>query len=153
MRLTLLVLLLILSSTTLYAQDISVYRWVDENNVVHFSHDHPTDKDFSEVDIRVSYANSDKSNKNGMDSIIAERNKQKENQENLAVAKENEELFKKNCESAQVNLKILSGFIRVVYTDENGQERIMTDEERASQLELSKKYEEIYCKTTEDLPQ
>ncbi|WP_159821408.1 DUF4124 domain-containing protein [Colwellia sp. 20A7] len=42
-------------SSSVLAKDIPIYRWVDENNVVHFSQNQPKDSHYSELTANSSY--------------------------------------------------------------------------------------------------
>ena len=42
-------------STNVLAKDIPIYRWVDENNVVHFSQSQPKDDNYTELTTNSSY--------------------------------------------------------------------------------------------------
>lgn len=55
MNIKILSAVVVLISTFTQATSISIYRWVDENNIVHFSHDHPININVSEVTVEVAY--------------------------------------------------------------------------------------------------
>ncbi|WP_448213143.1 DUF4124 domain-containing protein [Colwellia sp. MEBiC06753] len=145
MQKSLLTLLITSISFSLAAQDTTIYRWVDSNNVVHFSHAPPTDKDYATVDVKVSYAapaKSDSNSSNANDDFQAE-------EEVLSAAeieKRNAEITKKNCDSAKENFKTLTNFEQILVEDENGQSRVLTEEEKKKHLKLSQKQMESYCK-------
>lgn len=132
------------SFQSIAAKNDIVYRWVDDNNVVHFSHNPPADKDYAEIRVRVSYASTDPIT---TDEDAIEDNEQ-DNATNIAHLSDEEK--QKHCESAQTNKKILTSFERVLMSDEDGNEKAMTEDEKAKQLELSEKYIDIYCEADTD---
>jgi len=134
---------LIICSSGVLAQDTIVYRWVDNNNVVHYSHEHPADKDYSEVKVHVAYTAP--INKPSDDNLKQE-SKPETNNESLST-----EEITKNCEAAQVNLKVLNSFERITVTDEDGSVRLLTDEEKQEQVEISHKYVDVYCESAQRL--
>ncbi|WP_448552000.1 DUF4124 domain-containing protein [Thalassotalea montiporae] len=129
------------------AQDTTVYRWVDKDNIVHFSHQHPNDKDFAKVDVRVAYAPvvPDGEKNSFVDDWLAERQAQKEAKNELERARQASELIEKNCQAAQVNLKLLGGFERILLKEPDGSSRLLTPEEKQEQRMLNKQHVEIYC--------
>ena len=129
---------------TVAAQETSIYRWVDSNNVVHYSHEHPNDRDYARVNVQVSYEPTDdlavKTDENNLKTEEA-----KDKQAKIDLSKQSAEVIKQNCESAKVNLKILSGFEKILYKDPDGESRLLSPEEKQEQLALSQQYEEVYC--------
>lgn len=136
---------LVIFCSNVIAKDTIVYRWVDNNNVVHYSHEHPADKDYSEVNIQVAYS-----------APIIKSEPSTENDEDNANDKQptsqlSPEEITKNCESAQVNLKVLNSFERITIEDESGETRLLSNEEKQEQVELSKKYVDVYCESAQRL--
>ncbi|MFD2168109.1 DUF4124 domain-containing protein [Thalassotalea euphylliae] len=152
MRKTLLTLSLLSFSAPLLAQSSTIYRWVDENNIVHFSHEHPDDKDYAVVDVQVSYAPIEPEEASEAEKFFAERQAQQEVADKASQIEKNAALIKQNCEAAKINLKILSGFERILYTDPDGNKRLLSNDEKQEQLALSKKHAEVYCESEEEDP-
>ncbi|WP_286266505.1 DUF4124 domain-containing protein [Thalassotalea atypica] len=126
----------LLSCTTLFAQEKAVYRWVDNNNIVHFSHEHPADKDYAEVKVQVSYQ-PPVSNPNDTNTSTE--------QEIDSKSQLNADAMKQNCETSKTNLSVLDSFARIVIKNEKGEDQLLTDEEKKAQIELNKKQVELYC--------
>ena len=138
MRIFLLALIFVVYAGTSSAKSISVYKWVDENNVTHFSHRHPINDNYTELKVEVAYQSKP--------TIEEESQEEKtQNAEQLKVAKENTALIKENCEAAKVNVKILNSFDKILFTDPSGESRILGPEERADQLVMTEKHLEVYC--------
>ncbi len=132
-------------STNVIAQEIAIYRWVDENNVVHFSQHQPQHTNYSELTTIASYqakkqAEQQLPSQPSVDEQIA--NFEKEQAEVLA---KNKEITEKNCKAAQLNEKMLNSFDSVMITDAKGKNKALSDKEKKAQLALSKKHIDMYC--------
>ena len=140
-------LCLILLPLTGSAQDTTVYRWVDGNNIVHFSHEHPTDKDYAQINVQVAYAPvlPEGEDSSFVDQWLAERAAEKAADSELQKARKTAELIEQNCRAAQVNLKMLDGFERILFKEPDGSSRLLSPEEKQEQLMLNQKHVEIYC--------
>ena len=143
MRIILLALISTICAGAASAKSISVYKWIDENNVVHFSHHHPINDNYTEVKVEVAY----QANSTIEEEYPEEEQEQEEipTPEQLKLAKANEALIKMNCEAAKVNVKILNSLDKILFTDPSGESRIIGPEERAEQLVQTEKHLEIYC--------
>lgn len=142
---TVLIPLLCLFSLSIFAQKATVYRWVDDNNVVHYSHEHPTDKDYTQVNVKVAYAPiTDKQNDNqaALNAQYADSKSKQLTDEQLAI---NEQTAQKNCDIATKNISVLSSLDNVSYTTDSGEAKLLTEEEKMQQLEISKEQQELYC--------
>ncbi|REL26016.1 DUF4124 domain-containing protein [Thalassotalea euphylliae] len=140
-------LCLILLTLTGNAQDTTVYRWVDNNNIVHFSHEHPTDKDYAQINVQVAYtpARPEAENSAFVDQWLAERAAEKAAASAQQQARQRAELISQNCRAAQLNLKMLGGFERILFNAPDGSSRLLSPEEKQAQLLLNQKNVEIYC--------
>ena len=52
----------------------------------------------------------------------------------------------KKCDEAKANIKTLSTFDKIQYTDNARKVNVLNEIEKTQQLEISKKQEEVYCK-------
>lgn len=138
-------------STNTIAKEIAIYRWVDENNIVHFSQNQPMGENYSQLTTISSYKASGR--KAITESLNAESSTKIKEQE-LAVKLEeqqqkiiakNKETYAKNCNAAQLNIKMLNSFNRILYTDTDGESKILSDEGKQEKLDISKKHIELYC--------
>ena len=134
-------------SSPINAKKTKVYRWVDKNNVVHFSHLHPTDTDFAQVDINFAYsANLPKeTGTTFVDEWLAERKAAQEAKDELKRIEQAKEITKQNCQAAQMNLTALSGVERILIKNPDGSSRILTVEEKQEQRKINKQHVEQYC--------
>lgn len=135
----------VLFSTNAIAKDIAIYRWIDENNVVHFSQHQPKNANFSQLTTFSSYkakktALPQKDNLPSVDEQLSKYEKDK-----AEVLAKNEEIAEKNCSAAKLNIKTLNSFDNVMFTDLEGKSRTLSDKEKKAQLTLSKKHIKMYC--------
>lgn len=137
-------------STNLIAKDIDVYRWVDENNVVHFSQQLPTNKNYTQLTTVSSFqAQKRVSSKSSNGTSVDDKMTKFEKEKAEAFAK-NAEIAEKNCKTAQLNEKTLNAFDSVMFTDSDGKNRALSDEEKKAKLALSKEHIDMFCKKESD---
>ena len=117
-----------------FANEVTVYRWVDENNVVHYDQHEPIKEDYSEVTIETSYS--------PVQAPLKEKNigESSANQSNQIA-----QASRVKCKNAQVNLKTLTEFSKVEVTEKDGRTRTLSDKERIQRLKTSQKEVELYC--------
>lgn len=140
-------LLFFLSSNAL-ANNI-IYRWVDENNVVHYSQNQPETGQYTELVM----ANTQLSNKNNSSSVP------KQSKTTAAVSTNNSDGISDNltkdksttdytakCTEAQKNLATLKDFDRIRFVDENGETQVLNKEQQEEQLTINQERVNIYCK-------
>ena len=136
-------------SANVVASDISIYRWVDENNVVHFSQQHPKGSNFSQLTTVSSYKAAKMSaptpSTNTETPSVDEQLSRFEKEKAEVLAK-NEKIAEKNCEAAKLNKEMLNTAKNVMLTDANGKNKTLSAKEKKSQLALSEKHISLYCK-------
>jgi len=133
--------LLAISTLTFAAEDITVYRWVDEDNVVHFSQHQPLHDNYTEV--TMAQVNQPRKSTSSETPLLAKE---------ATVADQINEKFnttkdsKNKCDDAKANIRTLSAFDKIQYTDNDGNVKVLNETEKTQQLEMNKKQEEVYCK-------
>jgi hypothetical protein len=132
------------------ATDVSVYKWTDKNNVVHYSQDQPSGKNYEIVDVEVAYKPSKNLNAKKTDDFIAEVEKKKQEDRSSKEAMKRAQTIKNNCQTAQVNIKMLTGFNKILVSDPSGEQRILSPEEKDEQMALTKKHINIFCNVDAD---
>jgi hypothetical protein len=136
----------IVFSSNVMANDIDIYRWVDENNVVHFSQDQPKNSRYSELNTVSSYQAAKQSPQKKVETpTVDDQLSDFEKNEAAAIAK-NKEVADKNCQTAQLNEKTLNTLGAIILTDQSGEAKKLSDKEKKEQLELTKKHISLYCK-------
>ncbi|PKI12583.1 DUF4124 domain-containing protein [Colwellia sp. 12G3] len=132
------------------AKEIAIYRWVDNNNVVHFSQNLPKNDEYKEFSTISSYKALSKAERK----MIAEQdkaNKKVEDQEKQLdeVTAKNKALYEKNCKAAKLNIKMLNSLDEIHVSEEKSDgtigSRPLTPAEKEEKLALSKKHEGLYC--------
>ncbi|SES72512.1 DUF4124 domain-containing protein [Thalassotalea agarivorans] len=117
-----------------FSADKLIYRWVDNNNVVHYSEQQPDHNNYTTI--KVADTNSAPKQTQSASELAQEQAKK---------ADENDKAFSKElCETAQTNLKTLTSFdhIRI---QEDGKSRTLTPEEVETQIAKNKKQISAYC--------
>jgi hypothetical protein len=122
------------------ASELVVYRWLDKNNVVHFSQHQPINDEYtqflisnqSKVISRADVMPLLPANKSGLP---------KSDKENIPSTINTSE----KCKGAKENLAMLLAFKKLQYTDENGVKQILNEQEKNQQLAINQKRTEVYC--------
>ncbi|MEY8213211.1 MAG: DUF4124 domain-containing protein [Colwellia sp.] len=136
------------------AKEIAIYRWLDKNNIVHFSQNLPKNDEYKELSTIASYKALSKAERK----IIAEQDKveqkvaDQEKQQDDVIAK-NKATFERNCKAARLNIKMLNSLDEIHINEENSDgtigSRQLTSAEKAEKLTLSKKHKDLYCNKSE----
>jgi hypothetical protein len=116
------------------ASELMVYRWLDKNNVVHFSQHQPIDDEYtqflisnqSKVISRADVMPLLPTNKSGLS---------KSDKDNIPSTINTSE----KCMQAKENLAMLLAFKKLQYIDENGVKQILNEQEKNQQLAISNK--------------
>lgn len=125
------VLLGLIFSTFCSAENLTVYRWVDENNVVHFSQHQPSHNNYAEMSLAnisspkkttVSPATEEISDKPIVNSATDDK-----------------------CGEAQANMRILKGFDKIQYTDAKGKAQVLDEKAKELQLQINQSQIDLYC--------
>ena len=126
-----------------------LYKWVDEYGNVTYSERRPPDQAVEEVKVRRSPVSSDQAQEK-LDSLKDKASgQQKDRETDQAIAKDNQkeaEAFKKNCEIARQNQKVLQNSARVRGTNAEGESYFLDQKEVQAKLEQSNRQIELYCK-------
>lgn len=136
--------LLLTFSLTIFANDMVIYRWVDENNVVHFSQNQPATGDYTEILMANAHNTSQEleSPSNEKDVLTSKIDDEDEISENLTIDAAGK------CNEAKKNLETLTTFDRIRFVDENGETQILDEAAQEEQISINKKRIEIYCKSS-----
>lgn len=125
------------------AEQLTVYRWIDKDNIVHFSQHQPEHDDYVEI----SMANNKKSSatiaqeKSAENSVIKDDNLAATSVEVDNVNSASNE----KCNTARDNLNTLQNFDKIQYKDENGNVKVLGALEKEQQLAMNTKQAEVYC--------
>jgi hypothetical protein len=132
------------------AKEIPIYRWVDKNDIVHFSEKLPQGDGYREFSTISSYKALSKAERK----MIAEQGEAEQKVENHEkqqdeVMAKNKATYDKNCKAALLNIKMLNTLDEVHISEEVSDgtigSRPLTPTEKAEKLALSKKHKGLYC--------
>ena len=132
MRYGLFTLLLCFFFKTVNAENITVYRWMDKNRIVHFSQNQPPQSNFIELYMSRPHHNAP---------APTEQATKKTTQENKTASISKS----KKCLAAQSNLNTLKSFDHIQYKTATGEQKLLTDKEKQEQLTLNTKQVALNC--------
>ncbi len=132
-------------STNVIAKDIAIYRWLDENNVVHFSQHQPKNSNYSQLTTVSSYQAKQKELPKSSSLPSVDEQLSKYEKDKAEVLAKNKEIAQKNCKAAKLNEEMLNSSNNVMIADTNGKNRSLSDKEKKAQLALSKEHIKLYC--------
>jgi len=143
----------VMFSNSATAKEIAIYRWVDENNVVHFSQHQPKNNSYSQLTTFASYKAKQQSeiNKTGNKQLpsVDEQVTQYEKAQ-AEILEKNKVIAEKNCKAAQLNIKMLNSSSKITILGSDGANRVLTDKEKKAQVTLSNKHIDLYCDKNSD---
>jgi hypothetical protein len=132
----LIILLALIFSNSVFGSQVTIYRWVDNNNIVHFSQNHPTKGNYTQLSS--SQMKIEKSRINA----AAQMKATLEEEANKEEVKDDE---KTKCLTAQKNLNTLKNFENIKYKTASGEYKVLTVKEKKAQLMFNKTQIELYC--------
>lgn len=138
----LILLVLIALTVPALASADSVYRWTDENGVVHFGDREPTGRSSERVSVKTGQPSGGSERQSAQEQVEAlEKNQaERERRENeTAVAEARRKQREARCQTAQTNLEAINSNARIRVTDNDGQ-RYLSPEEIA---EKKQQFEQI----------
>ncbi|OUS30410.1 hypothetical protein A9Q98_05310 [Thalassotalea sp. 42_200_T64] len=117
------------------ANEVTIYRWVDEDNVVHYSQHEPLIDDFTEIKVHTAYSPV----QTPLKQTALEDDEESQLSNQLASASA------AKCKNAQTNFRTLSDFDKIEVTGKDGKSRLLSGLEKQQRLRLSEKEVELYC--------
>ncbi len=151
MRINYIVAFSVLFLTWLAPATARTYRWVDENGVTIYSQSRPPSGTNATV-IKApppapasessGTTNKLKARLEASEKAKKEKNEAKEKEEKTI---RNAEIKKQNCENAKKNLSSLELHPRIKKKMDDGEYKILSDEERTADIEKAKKAIKKYC--------
>jgi len=131
----------------------SIYRWIDDNNIVHFSQYQPRNDHYSQLTTIASYKTQEKkttlvnnSELKSQGEIAKQKKSMQEEAKQKKILAKNKEIFAKNCSAAQLNIKMLNSLNKILDTDpESGETKILSEKDKKERLKMSKKQIALYC--------
>jgi hypothetical protein len=127
-----------------------VYTWTDENGVVHFSDQRPTDANPRTIELNESpqpdlspstpQAGNPSQQEGEEPALTAAQQKRQDIAEARKLQREEQELTESMCERHRQRLEQMEPARRVLYFDDDGQEVRMDDGQRIELIEESRNY-------------
>lgn len=126
-----------------------LYKWVDENGSVTYSERKPPDQQAEEIKVRAAPVTPEQAQER-LESLKEKADLQQKDRDFAKTAtSENQrevDAFKKNCEIARQNRRVLENSARVQAKDSEGNNYFLDSREIQAKLEQSNKQIELYCK-------
>lgn len=139
-RLILLALIALMAPSLAVAE--SVYRWTDENGVVHFGDREPMGRSADKVSVKTGKPSGDGERQSAQEQIQAleeSEAEQKRRENETAVEEARRKQREARCQTAQANLEAINSNARIRVM-EDGEQRYLSPEEIA---EKKQRFEEI----------
>jgi len=114
------------------------YKWTDEQGVVQYTERPPTNRAYEKI--TVSTSGSQEVTNVSAEEATANADGTEVPIDDVALANE------RNCKVAQQNMKVLINIARIKVSDEKGDNRILTPEEKQARINETQKQIDIYCK-------
>lgn len=147
-RIASLALVAVLTAGPLPSQ-AKLYKWVDENGNVTYSERKPPDQSATEIKVRTAPVTQEQSRQQleGLKEKVETGQKDREFAKNAAAENQaHAEQFKKNCEIARENRRILQNSSRIQDKDKDGNTYFLDQQQIETKLEQANKQVELYCK-------
>lgn len=138
----------VIFSTNAIAKDIAIYRWVDENNVVHFSQHQPQNDNYSQLTTFASYKAKQQSKTQQIPPVDEQLTQYEIKQ--AEILEKNKVIAEKNCKAALLNIKMLNSYTKITTIGPDGKNRVLSDKEKKAQTILSNKHVDLYCNKNSD---
>ena len=114
------------------------YKWVDDNNITQFTERPPKDRAYEKI-IVTSSGGREVQEVSAAQAVAEAKEETKSPLDQIAKANE------RNCAIAKQNMEVLQNMARIRVT-ENGQERILSPEEKAGRIQETQKQIDLFCK-------
>ena len=129
-------------ASSLYAGENTekvTYKWKDDNGIIQYTERPPKNKAYEKITVRTGGARE-------VTQVSQEEAAQQAQQETMDDMAELNKANERNCKVAQQNLQVLQNMARIRVTGDDGEERILSPEEKASRITETQKQIDIYCK-------
>ena len=113
------------------AANVTIYRWVDHNDVVHFSQQQPEHDNYTELSMSSPTRSKPVEQEKPIETVNTV----------LAVDGSNAK-----CEEAKANVQTLKAYDKIQYQDASGEIKVLDATQKMQQLEINEKQVEVYCR-------
>ncbi len=132
-----------------YADNITkvTYKWIDEKGIIQYTEHPPANAAYEKITVKAS----------GGQEVTSVANEKKSDDEKEDTAYKNfDEVIEaniRNCKIARQNMEVLTNIANIKVSDNEGENRILSPEEKQSRIQETQKQIDIYCKDINaDLP-
>lgn len=122
----------------------SVYKWTDEEGVVHYGDIRPDNIETQEMKVRVGKGTSAPSTKKDNDAENSTTKQDNDSKQELTA--EQKKAQEEACKTAKQNLEMMNTYARVRVKDKNGEYRYLTPEEKSKKMAQAQKFVDETCK-------
>ena len=135
--------MILVYSDVFAAEQITIYRWIDKEDVVHFSQNQPPHDDYIEISMAKNQKSAATIEKD-MSSLSSQST-----DKSFVTAQENSDAIdninQDKCITARDNFSTLQNFDKIQYKDETGNVKVLGALEKQQQLAMNEKQVEVYC--------
>ncbi|PIE41408.1 MAG: glycosyltransferase [Gammaproteobacteria bacterium] len=126
------------------------YKWVDENGTTHYTAQPPASGEGEVIKVKTGASSDKEAAMKRLEERRAKLQQQTMQQnspaaEDAETSKRNAEITRKNCEIYQKNLKTMQEHSRIRITDENGEPKVLPEEERQQKINEAEEYIQKNC--------
>lgn len=135
------VLLSVLLTVSSYAYQKTTkvtYKWVDDNNITQFTERPPKDRAYEKIIVTSSGGRE-------IQNVTAAQAAADAKEEATSPLDELQKANERNCAVAKQNMEVLKNIARIRVT-ENGEERILSPEEKEVRVQETQKQIDVFCK-------
>ncbi|MBL4909750.1 MAG: DUF4124 domain-containing protein [Alteromonadaceae bacterium] len=146
MKCCLFTLFTLVFSNITFSSDMTIYRWVDENKIVHFSQNQPNTGNYTQLSaakMKIEKPNLNILAKKELPS--EDKNFNDSSSKNSSESNNAQDNEKSKCLAARKNLKTLQDFDSIKYKTLAGDFKVLTTKEKKAQLAFNKTQIELYC--------
>ena len=140
-KLVLLISAVALGSTLLAADKAGkvTYKWVDQNGITQYTERPPKNRAYEKITVSAGGGRE-------VEQVTAEQAAQQANETTQSALDQVVQANERNCKIAQQNMQVLKEMARIRVSDDKGENRVLTDEEKQARIAETQKQIDIYCK-------
>jgi len=132
----------VLAQPDALAREQTVYKWVDAEGVVHFTAQPPENGEYEKIGLQTREpTDATAEGETADDDVESTAPEQPE----AAASGPDPELVAERCKQARSNIEKLTGSANVLIRGEDGENRVLTEEERQRMLEEAQQFINEWC--------
>ena len=115
------------------------YKWVDEQGITQYTERPPSKGAYEKITVHMS----------GSEEVIGVNAEQSAKEAEVAKGSPLDEIAKaneSNCKVSRQNMEVLTKVARIKVSDEKGENRILTPEEKQQRIDETQQQIELFCK-------